>query len=280
MGFRINTNIDSQKATNSLQKTNISLSKSYERLSSGFRITEAADDVAGLALTSKIDSYSASVSQAIRNASDGIALSQTAEGAMNEIYNNINRIRELAIQSSSGTVTNSERSYINTESAMLISEIDRIANTTKFNGMVLLNGNSATGIGGINFEIWIGFKGEKYDQYNISLGSHTSNQYALNTIRLDTSSSALAALTTIDNAITKVTQDRTEMGTAYNVLQSAISSNTTLYENMRSSASLIKDVDFATETSNMSRKQIIQQAGVSILSQTNFSSQNVLSLVS
>lgn len=279
MGFRINTNIDSQKATNSLGKTNTMLSKSYERLSTGLRINRASDDAAGLAISSKLQANITSYNQAIRNGNDAVSVIQTAEGGLNEIYNNLSRIRELAVQGSSGTVTDAERSYINSESVALLTEITRIANTSTFNGAALINGASATGTGFLTMDIQVGILNSAADRITLNFSSATSNALGVNTIVLNTSGNAQSSIASIDSAISLVSNIRSIMGSNQNRLNSAISSMQTMVENMSAANNQIRDVDFATETANMSRYQVLQQAGISILSQANSAPQNALSLL-
>lgn len=280
MGFRVNTNVDSIHATNSLNKTNKSLSTSYEKLSSGLRINKAADDSAGLAVSDKLRVQITSMSQAIRNANDGVSIIQTAEGALNEIYNNLSRIRELAVQGSSGTIQNTERTFINAESAALLNEITRLSTNTSFNGQALLNGGSGGIVTGyVTLDIQIGIFNSANDRINLNFSSSTSNALGVNAIDLTTSTGAQTAIANIDSAISIISNIRSTLGANQNRLNSSIASMTATQENMSSANNQIRDVDFATETANMSRLQVLQQAGISILSQANSAGQGALSLL-
>lgn len=276
MGFRVNTNIDSIHSTNQLNKTNKALSSSYEKLSSGLRINKAADDSAGLAVSDKLRVQISSMSQAIRNSNDAISMIQTAESALNEIYNNLSRVRELAVQSSSGTIQNTERTFINAESAALLNEITRLSNNTSFNGQQLLNGGA---IGYITFDVQIGIFNSTNDRLTLNFSSSTSNALAVNTVDLTNSTGAQAAIASVDSAIAIISNIRSTLGANQNRLNSSISSLTSTQENMSAANNQIRDVDFATETANMSKLQVLQQAGISILSQANSAGQGALSLL-
>lgn len=250
MGFRVNTNIDSIHSTNQLNKTNKALSSSYEKLSSGLRINKAADDSAGLAVSDKLRVQISSMSQAIRNSNDAISMIQTAESALNEIYNNLSRVRELAVQSSSGTIQNTERTFINAESAALLNEITRLSNNTSFNGQQLLNGGA---IGYITFDVQIGIFNSTNDRLTLNFSSSTSNALAVNTVDLTNSTGAQAAIASVDSAIAIISNIRSTLGANQNRLNSSISSLTSTQENMSAANNQIRDVDFATETVNMSK---------------------------
>lgn len=279
MGFRINTNVQSLHAVNTLTGTNKSLSKSYEKLSSGLRINKAADDSAGIAVSSKLGAQIVSLNQAIRNANDGISVIQTAESALNEIYNNLSRVRELAVQSSSGTTQNAERSFINTESSSLINEITRLANVTAFNGQPLLNGATTTATGSITLDVQIGIFNTTNDRININFSASSARALGINMVDLTTSANSQSAITSIDSAISLVANIRAMLGASQNRLSTAISSLSSYTENLSAAKSQILDVDFASETAEMSRYQVLQQAGVSILSQANTSGQAAISLL-
>lgn len=279
MGFRINTNLDSIIGVNNLTRTNNRLSGNFGRLSSGLRINKAADDAAGLAVSESLRSQIRGLGQAIRNTNDGVSIIQTAEGALNQIQNNLSRLRELAVQSASGTLGDTDRSYINTESAALLSEIDRLANVTEFNGRVLLNGASTAGTGSVGIEVQVGIYNTTNDRINISISSARTQALSINTVNLASSTAAQNSLSSIDNAIDSVSQTRSLLGATQNRLNSALSNLQTSVENLSSAESQIRDVDFAAETAELSRNQILQQAGVSVLSQANSRGQGVLSLL-
>lgn len=281
MGFRVNTNIDSIHSTNSLNKTNKKLSMSYEKLSSGLRINKAADDSAGLAISDKLRVQITSMSQAIRNSNDAISVIQTAEGALNEIYNNLSRIRELAVQSSSGTIQNTERTFINAESKALLNEITRLSDSTSFNGKALLNGEVLGGVMGgfVTIDVQIGVFNSGNDRLTLNFVSSSSNSLGVLAIDLTNSAGARSSISFIDNAISTISNTRATLGAYQNRLSSSLASLTSTQENMNAANNQIRDVDFATETANMSKLQVLQQAGISILSQANSSGQGALSLL-
>lgn len=279
MGFRINTNLDSIIGVNNLTRTNTRLSGNFGRLSSGLRINRAADDAAGLAVSENLRAQIRGLGQAVRNTNDGVSIIQNAEGALNQIQNNLSRLRELAVQSASGTLGDADRAYLNTESTALLSEIDRLANVTDFNGRVLLNGQSATGTGTVTVDVQVGIQNSGNDRLTITVSSARSAALGVNTVNLSSSTLAQSSLASIDLAISRVSATRAQLGATQNSLSSALSNLQTSVENLSSAESQIRDVDFASETASLSRNQILQQAGVSVLSQANSGSQSVLSLL-
>jgi len=279
MGFRINTNLDSLIGVNNLTRTNSRLSKNFGRLSSGLRINKAADDAAGLAVSENLRSEIRGLNQAIRNTNDGVSIIQTAEGALNEIQNNLSRLRELSIQSASGTLLDAERVYINTEAVTLLQEIDRLADVTQFNGRVLLNGAASTGVGAVSLDVQVGIFDTVNDRITVTVSSARTEALAVNNVTLDTSTNAQSALTSIDDAINSVSAIRSLLGATQNRLGSALTNLQTSVENLSAAESQIRDVDFASETADLSKNQILQQAGISVLSQANSGNQAVLSLL-
>jgi len=279
MGFRINTNLDSIIGVNNLTRTNNRLSGNFGRLSSGLRINKAADDAAGLAVSESLRSQIKGIGQAIRNTNDGVSIIQTAEGALNQIQNNLSRLRELAVQSASGTLGDTDRSYINTESVSLLNEIDRLANVTEFNGRMLLNGASTGGTGSVLIDVQVGIQNTTNDRISISVSSARTGALGVNQVNLSSSTLAQNSLDSIDNAIQTVSTVRSLLGATQNRLGSALNNLQTSVENLSSAESQIRDVDFASETAELSRNQILQQAGVAVLSQANSRSQGALSLL-
>lgn len=279
MGFRINTNVDSIIGVNNLTNTNARLSKNFGRLSSGLRINKAADDAAGLGVSENLRAQIKGFNQAVRNTNDGVSIIQTAEGALNEVQNNLSRLRELAVQSASGTLQNTERAYINTEAISLLSEINRLANVTEFNGRVLLNGASSAGTGSVSLDVQVGIFNTANDRITVSVSSARTEALGVSTVTLDTSANAQNALSSIDAAINSVSSIRSLLGATQNRLGSALVNLQSSIENLSSAESQIRDVDFAAETADLSRNQILQQAGISVLSQANSGSQAVLSLL-
>lgn len=261
MGLRINTNIASLNAENNLGRITMRLQGNYSRLSSGLRITKASDDAAGLALSEKMRAKIKSYDQAGRNAQDGISMVQTAEGSLEETGNILNRIRELAVQSANGTLGTSERTTINTEVQSLVSEIDRIANTTEFNGVSLLNGSTTTA------SIQVGINANA--TIDVTLQNATATTLGVNAISTATVAGANTTITSVDAAIVSLAQSRGALGTSQNRLQSSFSTIKTARENLSAAESRIRDVDIAAETADLTRNSIMQQAAVAILAQTN-----------
>ena len=273
MGLRVNTNVLSLTASKNLSGVTDRLSGNFKRLSSGLRIASAADDAAGLGISERMRSQIRSLSQAGRNAQDGISLVQTAEGALNEVNGNLTRMRELSIQAANGTLNTGDRSALDNEFQELITEIDRIADQTDFNGIQLLDGTEST------ISIQVGT--ESGETISISLGDMTETGLSLTagTFDLTSVTNASNALATIDTAIDSVSSFRGTLGASQNRLQSSSRSISTTHENLSAAESRIRDVDVAAETADMTRNSIMQQAAVSVLSQANVQPQLALSLL-
>lgn len=270
MGLRVNTNLASMTAQRNLSLVTNRLQGNYSRLASGMRIASAADDAAGLGISERMRSQILSLGQAVRNADDGISLVQTAEGALNEVSSNLSRMRELAIQSANGTLNTTDRSVIDLEFSALKTEIDRIANTTEFNGISLLNTTSA-------ITIQVGLQASQ--TISVTLANTTNSNLGISTLSTGTSGNASAALATIDTAINSVNSIRGGLGASQNRLASTVRSILNARENLASAESRIRDVDVAEETADLTRNSIMQQAAVSILSQANTQPQIALSLL-
>jgi flagellin len=277
MGLRINTNVPSLVAQRNLRGNRVLLDRTLERLSSGSRINHAGDDAAGLAISETLRAQIRGLGQAERNAQDGISLIQVAEGGLSEISNILIRMRELGVQAASDTVGPRERKFLDTEFQQLGEEIDRIANSTEFNGNPLLNGNGST------FEIQIGTKNNPlvdriklFDPYasNVNLVS-----LGINLSSVADKTSAQNCLASIDQALNSTVGIRAEFGAMQNRLQSVINNLSVNKENMTAANSRIRDADLAEETSEMTKAQILNQAGVSVLSQANASMKSVLGLL-
>lgn len=275
MALTVNTNIASLNAQRNLTVTQGQLNKSLQRLSSGLRINSAADDAAGLAISEGMRSQVRSMNQAIRNANDGVSLVQTAEGALNEVSNILVRMRELATQSATGTVSSDQRSYIDSEFTQLKNEIDRIASATDFNGTKILDGSSGT----VSFQIGAGNTANDIISVTISAGAASSIGVATASVSGNSGAAASAALGAIDTAIKSVSNIRGNLGAVQNRLQSTINNLQVSVENLSAAESRIRDVDVASETAAMTRAQILTQAGTSILSQANQTPQSALSLL-
>ena len=264
MALYIQTNTSSMEAQKNLLHNQSSLQKSFNKLSSGYRINTAADDAAGLAISESMKSQIRSYTVAERNASDGISMAQTAEGALGEVHNVLGRMREIGVQASNGSLTQQDREFLQTEFSSLQSEIGRIQESAKFNGKQLVNTSTSS----ITFQV--GLDNTASDQITIDFGGLSlSSVTSSATVAGATASSALASLSTIDDAITSVSVARSNFGAAMNRLDVATSNIQTMRLNISAANSRIRDVDVADETSKMSRNQVLTQAGVSVLAQAN-----------
>ena len=278
MAISIKTNVESLGAQRNLNQTQKALAANFGRLSSGLRINTAADDAAGLAISERLKSQIRSMTQAERNANDGISLLQTAEGAMNENSGLLIRMRELAMQSSTDTVGTAEKALLQTEFNELTEEIGRIASVTQFNGVTLLDGTTTA----FNFQVGIGTTAS--DTITADMESLTSTSYGasgsdLTSLDISTTTGAQAALTMLDTAISDTSQSRSTLGSVQNRLQVTTANLMSTRENLSAANSRIRDVDVAEESSAMTRNNILMQAGVSVLSQANQAPQTALSLL-
>ena len=276
MGFRINTNVASLQAQTSLNKVNKESQESFSKLSSGSRITKAADDAAGLAISEKMKSEIRSAQQANRNTNDGISMVQVAEGGLNETSNILTRMRELSIQAASDTVGDTERGMANLEYQQLKSEMERISQVTEFNGKKLLNGEGDSyefqvGTGGDKFEDRIGFEAHQLNAGTESLG--------VSSVDISSKDGAQESLSNLDSAIEKVSGQRAVLGSLQNRLVSTSNNLQTSVENLSAANSRIRDVDYAEETAKQARNQIISAAGTSVLAQANMNGQAALKLI-
>jgi len=282
MALVVNNNLSSLNALNNLNRTNKSLSDTFGRISSGLRINKAADDAAGLAVAENLDAGVRSLGMAKRNANDGIAVVQVAEGATNEVANILKRMRELAVQSSSETLASTERQYVSTEYAQLESEIDRIATVTEFNGIGLTRGAAThNGVAGKTaVKVQVGMYNTTDDRVSVSLGNlEATTGLAIGTVDLSTAALAQTAISIIDTALDSVNNFRSDYGAIQTRLDSAIRSLDTYSENLQAAESQIRDADFAHEAAEMSKQQIMQQAGTAILGQANQINQGALRLI-
>jgi len=269
----IKTNISSLDAQKNLMGTENDLNNSLAKLSSGFRITKAQDDAAGLAIAVNLAAQIKSYNQSVRNANDALNVVQTADSALNEAQDILTRLRELASQSASSGVSNTERGYIQNEVDGLISEIDRIANATEFNGVALLNTNAA-----LTFQVGIRNVAAN-DQIVVTTSSATVANLGLSVLSLSTITSAQGALGIIDTAMQSISSTRATLGAQGNRMEKAIAAATSAAVAISAAESRIRDVDVAEETSNMSRSQVLLQAGVSVLAQANQLPQVALKLL-
>jgi len=274
MAVVINTNVASLNAQRNLNKSQLGLNRSMERLSSGLRINSAKDDAAGLAISDRMTSQIRGLNQAARNSQDGISMAQTAEGALNETTNLLQRMRELAVQSANDTNTSTDRSSLDAEFKQLQAEIDRIAQNTQFNNRGVLNGSAASGM-----TFHVGANAGQTITLSINSMGLTGLSIDSGDASIGIQSAANAAISAIDASIGLVDVERGKLGAVMNRLESTISNLSNVSENLSASRSRILDADIAQETSDMTKNNILQQAGVSVLSQANQSSQLALSLL-
>jgi flagellin len=282
--MRINHNISSMIGQGSLATQQNSLGKSLEKLSTGLRINRASDDAAGLSVSESLRSKIRGMSRAKGNAEDGIALVQIAEGATGEINNILQRMRELSIQSATDTMTTTERSYTDKEFGQLMSEITRISSSASYNGMTLLDGASTSfgAVGGQSSVLHIGSGSSvTTDRLSITVNAMTLGSLGLSqtTTTVSTSAGALSSLSLIDTAIKSVNTMRSDMGAYVNRLEFAISNLGNQIYNTQDAESRIRDVDFAKETTEFTRAQILTQSATSMLAQANQVPQGVLNLL-
>jgi flagellin len=276
MGLRINTNVASLNAQRNLRGTRLAMNRSLEKLSSGQRINRAGDDAAGLAISENLKAQIRGLKQAERNAEDGISLVQIAEGALGEISNIMIRLRELSVQAASDTIGSTERKFLNVEFEQLTSEVDRIANSTEFNRVPLLNGTGAV------FDIQIGTRNDPIsDRLTFDASSADVNVAALglNLASVADKISSQNSLSSIDQAIISVSGIRADFGALQNRLQSTVNNIAVSVENLSAANSRVRDTDIAAETAELTRSNILMNAGTSVLSQANASTKTALSLI-
>jgi flagellin len=275
MALFMQTNVSSMEAQRNLGYNQGQLQLSFNRLSSGFRINSAKDDAAGLAISENLKSQIRSFSVAERNAGDGISMAQTAEGSLGEVHNILGRMRELAVQASNGSLTGTDRGFLQTEFSQLQSEITRIQGSAKFNGKQLLGATANT------ITLQVGLDAVTSDQIKVTLGGVSLATISGSGVALSgtTAASALSSLSSIDSAISSVSTSRSSFGAAMNRLEVSQSNIATMRLNLSAANSRIRDVDVASETSQMSRNQVLSQAGLSVLAQANQLPQLALGLL-
>ncbi|HPF13671.1 MAG: flagellin FliC [Planctomycetes bacterium] len=278
MGLRVNTNIASLTAQRHMSVVTNRLQGNYSRLASGLRIASAADDAAGLAISEKMRSQIRSYTVASRNAQDGISLAQSAEGALGEVSNILGRMRELAMQSSNGTLSDEDRTTVDAEFQAMISEIDRISSQAQFNDINLLDGSATT----LSMQIGLN-SGESIILNLADLRPDNASGLNLtvsgNALDVSTSANAEIALGRLDAAITYTNSSRGDLGAQQNRMESSLRSIQSAKENLSAAESRIRDVDVASESADLTRNSIMQQASVSILQQANTQPQIALSLL-
>ncbi len=279
--MRINHNIASMIGQNAIYGASNALNKTLEKLSTGLRVNRASDDAAGLAISEKLRTQVNGLAVSQRNAQDGIALLQIAEGAMNEVSSILHRMRELALQSANDTLTSSERSYTNQEYSALVSEIDRIVNTTTYNGMSLLNGGGFGGVGQSASILHIGPDGGAADEITITIDTMSTGSSALDISgsSLTANTAAISAVTSLDLAIDTVNNARADLGAYINRLEHTINNLMNQQTNTQAAEGYIRDADFALETANFTKNSILVQSATAMLAQANMVPQSVMTLL-
>jgi flagellin len=274
MGLRINQNIAAMNAYRNLTVTEGQLSKSLERLSSGFRINRAADDAAGLVISENLRSQVSGLKVAVRNAQDGISVVQTAEGALTEVHAILQRMRDLAVQSANGGGNDgTARAAAQSEITQLNSELDRISNTTRYGGNTLLDGSFAAQV------FQVGANNSADDRVTVSISSTDATTLGVNTVNVSTVAGAQTAIDDIDTAISTVSTARADLGAVQNRFEHTIANLNVAAENLAASESRVRDTDMAAEMVSFTRAQILQQAGTAMLAQANSVPQTVLQLL-
>ena len=275
----INTNIAATITANALAKNDRAMTQTMERLSTGQRINSASDDAAGLAIASKMTSQIRGLDQAVRNGNDAISMLRTADGAMIEVSNMLQRMRELSVQGGNGTLSSSDLTALNTEFVALRTEIDRIADNTQWNGDNLLDGSAGTA-GVITFQV--GYEADQTitaDVGDLNLAAGDILAADLSAITMTTATLANTQITNLDAAIAGLDSKRSTIGSALNTLEFAVDNLANASQNASAARSGIADADYAKETTELARTQIIAQAGTAMLSQANQSAQSVLALL-
>jgi flagellin len=274
MGMSVRTNIAAMMASGQLGRTQKNLGSSLQQISSGLRINKAADDAAGLGVATSLETAVISTQQSMRNTNDGISIIQTAESATQEVTDMLQRMRELAVQSASETLADEERSYIADEFNQLRSEVARVASVTEFNGVALADGTTST------LNVQVGINNDTASRVAISLVNLTTSGLGIDSMSLSSVTDAQNALDFIDTALASVNSSRSVLGAVQNRLDSALNNAQNYMEALSSAEAQIRDTDYATETSNLTKLQIMQQAGVASLAQAKNMNQSVISLLS
>jgi len=276
MGLRINTNVASLSAHRTLAANNSEQTSTLGKLSSGTRIVKAADDAAGLAISEKLRAQIRGVNQAERNANDGISMIQTAEGGLAETSNILVRLRELAVQSASDTVGDSERKFTDLEYQNLKQEMERISLSTEFNGKKLLNGS------GDKYDFQVGINNNDFEdriKYDAARSNSSVTALGVSELAISTKEGSQSSLAAIDSAIQNVSGQRAELGAVQNRLTSTISNLQVSSENLSAANSRIRDTDFAAESAKNAKMNILTNAGTSVLAQANAAGQSALKLL-
>jgi flagellin len=270
----IGTNTSALRAGAASNMAQIGLSQAMERLSTGKRINSAKDDAAGLAISASMGAQIRSMNQAIRNANDGMSMTQTADGALGEISNMLQRVRELATQSASGTYSTADRTNMNAEVSALKTQMGSILTNTAFNGVKLFDGTAGT-----SGSVTIQAGAAAADTVTISFASITTTTLGVNATTVDTAANATSALAAVDSALTALNTSRATFGAAQSQLQSVVNNVTTNVTNLSDARSRIEDADFSAESTNLAKAQILSQASTAMLAQANQNAQTVLKLL-
>ncbi|PFG11737.1 flagellin domain-containing protein [Marinobacter sp. LV10MA510-1] len=278
MALGINTNVASLSAQNQLSRSQNMNDQALERLSSGLRINSAKDDAAGLAISTRFDTQIRGLTVAQRNANDGISMAQTAEGGLDETVNNLQRIRELAVQAANGSITSDDRELLQDEVGARISEITRISEETTFNNQKVLDGTLGSSV---SFQV--GYKKDQTIDVNFASNMSSSGLGAsgakVSAIDISTATGAIAALGVLDGALGEVNEFRSELGAVQNRFESTINNLSTNILNASAANGRILDADFAAESAKLAKSNVLQQAGISVLAQANARPNQVLSLL-
>ena len=270
----INTNLSALRASNASTSANKALGTAMERLSTGKRINSAKDDAAGLAIATSMTSQVRGMSQAIRNANDGIALAQTADGGLNEVTNMLQRVRELAVQSKSGTYSADDRTNLQGEVTQLQAQIDDVLTNTKFNGVTLFSKVAATDV-----TITVQAGAQAADTIDLTIDGIDGTKLTAAALDVTSIANAGTTITNVDDALKSVNATRASLGAGQSRLESAVNNLTSNVTNLSDARSRIEDTDYSAETTAMAKAQILSQASTAMISQANQSQQNVLSLL-
>ena len=262
----IMTNSGSLTAQNNLMKTTQAMNKSIGRLSSGLRVTSASDDAAGLAVSENMRAQLKGFQQASRNANDGVAIVQTAEAAYQSISDTLVRMRELSVEAANDSISDTERGFLDEEFQALSNEIDRISNVTEFNGINLLDGTAGDG-GTLTFQV--GTRNSANDRITVDLDAQAGSDLGVDASAVDVISNAQAAISEIDTALESLNTDRASLGATINSLSLSVNNLSATIENYGNAVGNIRDTDIGAESAEFSKSQVLQQAGVAMLSQAN-----------
>jgi flagellin len=273
MALSVNTNVTSMNAYNQLSKTQDALKTSFARLASGMRINSAADDAAGLGIAKSMNAQIRSYAVAERNTNDGISMLQTADGGAEQVHSLLTRMRELAVQASNGSLSASDYANVDAEYQQNLSEIDRVSSSVQFNGINLLSGASASK----SFQVGIGTA--TTDRISVNFGGADATRLAVNSTSVTSFTNAQSSITALDSAISTLSGVRAAFGAGMNRFSATVSSLQSMQTNTAASLSRIQDTDVASETAQLSKNQVLSQAGAAILSQANQTPQLALSLL-